>query len=83
MKLRLTQRGLDFINGLAADTMNKHVPNMILPNVEKDLGAQGHIKLANVHIISFKKADSYQLELQPPTEVVWKMENMNIGYFPL
>ena len=79
MKIRLTKRGLDYANGLAAETMNKLVPKMTIGNINKDFGANGRLVFTNIRVTQFKPADSYELNLKPKADVLWKMNNMDIG----
>jgi hypothetical protein len=51
-----------------------------IPNVQHQMpNGQGQLRMSNIRISRFKRADYQTITPRPPNIVGWSMSNMNIG----
>lgn len=78
VKLRITQKGLDYLNSVLLYEMNEIIPRLHLDDVDHSSG-NGHIRITNGRVTGYKAPTSQTLTLSPPDQIVWSSSGANIA----
>ncbi len=80
MKLRLTQRALDYANEVIMKGIERQVPKTRIAQVSRTTpDGKGHVTLTNIRFNHFKSPSTSEFSMVPPNLGQWTMRNTEIG----